>query len=640
MRLTVQTATKKASTLQETPAIVSIITQLDIKNWGYRSVGESLAQVPGLYGIFDYTGFNYGIRGINGGQRAYSRIMKVMIDGVAIPFRADSTNFFGPELIPMNLVERIEVVRGPASALYGENAFLGVVNVITKSTKQLPTEVSVAVGDYDYTSIETSTASDLGDWRYKVGLHKTYSEYDGLQLPLSSPNYGFYEDKVSQNSEFSPLSLYSNLSFGSGEYQHSITGIYSHLKSKSEFLDFGTLSHENKISLINWNLSYKLDWQFNEQSELKMKAAYTNGKPGSDERLSLNLENSYPKREFNSQTLELMTEYHYQTSAESSYILGLDITSDRESLIEIFSVDSSSGEVTRLTPDSTSSTLENIGIYLQYTRPFGEKRRVTLNYRNDNHNIYGNHHNYRLGLVQKFSPSFSAKLLYGTSYKAPAAMQLYAQPLYPGEVIGNSELKAEEGKTVETELTWRVSQQQVLILDIWANEITDKVELLPNGPNIQPQNSGRQEGSGLEVEYRWIRAPHSLAINSAFQNMKNKTNLLFQPVEVLPTNLYPKLTAHLKYRYQIGPATSAGFSVQYASERRASNQNIRENFFVPYSLESYTLLNFSFLKKWNNFSINLNLNNVLNESYDEPGFGGIDVPGMSRNWYLKFGYEL
>ncbi len=75
---------------------------------------------------------NFGVRGINAGLRAGSRIIKFMINGQPAHFRATSQSFIGSELIAMDLIERIEIIRGPVSALYDANAFVGVVNIITR----------------------------------------------------------------------------------------------------------------------------------------------------------------------------------------------------------------------------------------------------------------------------------------------------------------------------------------------------------------------------------------------------------------------------------------------------------------------------------------------------------------------------
>jgi len=72
---------------------------------------------------------------VTAGLRAGTRIVKVMINSVPVNFRPDLTAFIGPEYIPMEAVERIEIAKGPLSALYGADAFLATVNVITKKQK-------------------------------------------------------------------------------------------------------------------------------------------------------------------------------------------------------------------------------------------------------------------------------------------------------------------------------------------------------------------------------------------------------------------------------------------------------------------------------------------------------------------------
>ena len=79
-----------------------------------------------------------------------------MINGQVIAFRSDSTNYLGPELISMQSIERIEIVRGPGSALYGANAFLGVVNIITKDAMQ-GGQARVYAGAFDEGDGETGS---------------------------------------------------------------------------------------------------------------------------------------------------------------------------------------------------------------------------------------------------------------------------------------------------------------------------------------------------------------------------------------------------------------------------------------------------------------------------------------------------
>ena len=132
-QILVISASRRPQRIELAPAIISVISERQIRTAGYRSVAEALENVPGLAINTDHVFHNVGLRGISGGIRGGSRHLKLLINGHPVAFRSDAQNFLGPELIPIHAVKRIEVIRGPASSVYGVNAFLGVVNVITKT---------------------------------------------------------------------------------------------------------------------------------------------------------------------------------------------------------------------------------------------------------------------------------------------------------------------------------------------------------------------------------------------------------------------------------------------------------------------------------------------------------------------------
>lgn len=134
----VSTATKTLETLDDAPAIMTAITAEEIRRWGYESVGEVLRHVIGFYLVDDHIQPNAGVQGMTGGLGAESSGIKVMIDGRSVAFRTTSGNWLGTELVPLSAIKQIEVIRGPASALYGADAFLGVVNIITLSAEDIP----------------------------------------------------------------------------------------------------------------------------------------------------------------------------------------------------------------------------------------------------------------------------------------------------------------------------------------------------------------------------------------------------------------------------------------------------------------------------------------------------------------------
>ena len=147
LNVQVSTATKTSESMDDAPAVITVVTREEIHRWGYRNVAEVLNRCVGFYSIDDHIQPNVAVRGVTGGLAAESGVIKVMIDGRSVAYRTTSGNWLGAELIPLESIRQIEIIRGPASALYGADAFLGVVNIITQSPDEArPVQARVLAG--------------------------------------------------------------------------------------------------------------------------------------------------------------------------------------------------------------------------------------------------------------------------------------------------------------------------------------------------------------------------------------------------------------------------------------------------------------------------------------------------------------
>jgi hypothetical protein len=119
------------------PSAVTVISREDIQQYGWRTVAEALRSVPGFY-VHSDRSYNYiGARGFARPQDYNSRVL-LLIDGQRTNDAVYDTAYVGTEqLIDIDLVERIEVVRGPGSSVYGGNALFGVINIITRTAQQI-----------------------------------------------------------------------------------------------------------------------------------------------------------------------------------------------------------------------------------------------------------------------------------------------------------------------------------------------------------------------------------------------------------------------------------------------------------------------------------------------------------------------
>jgi len=146
-------ASKKAQKISEAPAAITVITGEEIRKYGFKTIGEVLDIVPGVYNSSDRNN-EYGIiRGLHISGDNNKRIL-VLLNGHTLNNGVTMETSLGYELgIPMNAIERIEVLRGAGSVMYGANAFFGVINIILKDSKESDekgkTLVDVNIGQYN-----------------------------------------------------------------------------------------------------------------------------------------------------------------------------------------------------------------------------------------------------------------------------------------------------------------------------------------------------------------------------------------------------------------------------------------------------------------------------------------------------------
>ncbi len=136
-------------------------------------------------------------------------MIKVMIDGRSVAYRTTSGNWLGVELIPLSSVAQIEIIRGPVSALYGADAFLGVVNIITVKPEDLqPFRGKLVLGLTETNPggrFDAAGGARFGRFDFLIGAAGEATDRTGLSLPAESPNPRLPDDigtrRTTQNLE-------------------------------------------------------------------------------------------------------------------------------------------------------------------------------------------------------------------------------------------------------------------------------------------------------------------------------------------------------------------------------------------------------------------------------------------------------
>ena len=160
----VYSASKHMQNASDAPSSVTVITADEIQKYGYRTLADILESVRGFYITYDRDYSFVGVRGFGRLGDSNNRIL-VLIDGHRINDNVFGEPYLGTEfLVDVDLIERVEIIRGPSSSLYGAEAFFAVINVVTRKPLQLKGgEVSFAPA-----SFRTTRARQL--WRPVPGI--------------------------------------------------------------------------------------------------------------------------------------------------------------------------------------------------------------------------------------------------------------------------------------------------------------------------------------------------------------------------------------------------------------------------------------------------------------------------------------
>ena len=242
---TVYGASKHEQNVAQAPSSVSIITRDDIQQFGYRTLGELLRAVRGFYVTYDRA-YNFtGLRGVNRPGDFGGRVL-INIDGHRLNDPIYDSAFTDTEfLLDLDLVERVEIIRGPGSSLYGNNAFFAVINVITRRGAQVNgAEAAASGGSYDTFTGRVSYGQKFSTNGLELLVSGTYLDsggHDSLYFPeFSSVNKGRAEGIDGSTAK----SCYASLSYG----EFTLSGGYIDREKTSPTAQYNAIFNDPRFS--------------------------------------------------------------------------------------------------------------------------------------------------------------------------------------------------------------------------------------------------------------------------------------------------------------------------------------------------------------------------------------------------------
>ncbi len=250
---TVSTAIRREQPISQAPSNVYVITAEDIRQSGAPDVPTILRRIPGLE-VMQVTGadFNVSVRGNN---QLFANKMLVLVDGRSVYIDVQGFIFWKGLPVTLPEIKQIEVIKGPVAALYGFNAFDGVVNIITKSPKEMEgTTLQVGGGEVGTISTAAVHAGAEGNFKYRVS-----GGYEQSHQWRARDAAAFRSYKFNSQTEYA-LSGQSKASVSGGlvymdPHDGPLVGSGSSLLTSGVKLPYANLSYENQGFFLRtyWN---------------------------------------------------------------------------------------------------------------------------------------------------------------------------------------------------------------------------------------------------------------------------------------------------------------------------------------------------------------------------------------------------
>jgi outer membrane receptor for ferrienterochelin and colicins len=493
MNIPVYSASKRIQNSTDAPSSVTVITADEIQKYGYRSLAEILESVRGFYVTYDRDYSFVGVRGFGRLGDSNNRVL-VLIDGHRINDNVFGEPYLGTEfLVDVDMIDRVEIIRGPSSSLYGADAFFAVINVITRKSQQLKgAELSFAVWSYDTFQGRASYGArfhglDLalsGTFYNSQGPTLFFPEFNGPATNNGITRYTTYEDfqHLIGTVSFKGFTLQALFSARDKGVPTAYFGsIFNDPRTKNidrhQYLD---LSYRHSLG-DDWDIALRTSY---DHSTLRAPLAFATGLP--DPATTLDTYSFLGEWWDNEvQLSRTLYEKHKIT-------FGTEIIDNfKQNQTNTLDLDHS------LDADPQSSVIW--ALYAQDEFTIVQKLILNAGVRYDHYTQFGGTTNPRLGLIYHVAPPTTLKLLYGTAFRAPEPFEI--SPDF-GDFDQNLSLRPETIRNVEGVVEQSLGERFTLTGDVFRSWIDNLISVQPNAPNgnFIYLNSQRAKSTGVEFE--------------------------------------------------------------------------------------------------------------------------------------------
>lgn len=620
----VVSASKYSQSVSDAPASMTVVTAEDIRSFGYRTLAEALSAVRGFYFTSDRIYQYAGVRGFSPPGDFNDRLL-VMVDGHRINDNILDTGFLGTDFpVDMDLVERVEVIRGPGSSLYGGNALLGVINVVTKKGEAFGgTEGALAVGRNNLDKERLSWGQKLengADLLLSASKMRTPGgevAFPDLAAPGNNGGRTRGTDFDHNASVFGKFSL-DGLSL-EGAWSRRDKGNAAGLTGT--VLNDPASYYRDEMAFLDARYRTRL----NERAEVESRVFV-----GSYDYLGNFL---YPAGG-GATTLNLDTAHGRWWGGELKWLqdlgrhrLTLGLEAQQNWRQEQLNQDAGSA----LLNVNEAHSSRRGGVYVQDDYRYSETLSFSAGLRHDTSSGADALSSPRLAAVWRANPATLLKLLYGSAFRVPNSYELFYS--YPGQQLANPALKPERISTWETTLDHYLNPDLRLSLAAYQYKMYNQISQVTDAASglLQYQNQGDITGRGFEAETEKQFANGSRLRGSL--SWEKAADVNGQVLQNAPRRL-----AKLNFSWPVVFGWRLGLEGQAIGERLTASAAGTSGRVPGYGLVNLSLLRPMAADGW---EVSATVRNLFDRQVSDPAASDLGVaartelPGERLDWRLK-----
>ncbi|HVF16695.1 MAG TPA: TonB-dependent receptor [Steroidobacteraceae bacterium] len=604
-------ASRYEQRLTDAPASISIVTSDEIRRFGYSTMTDVLRNVRGMYITNDR---NYSYVGLRGFLRPgdYSTRVLVLIDGHRMNDNLYDAGGVGREaMIGVELIDRVEVIRGPSSSVYGSSAFLGVINVVTKQGAQVKgAELAVEGDSMDgYTARAIyGTETDSGiDWLVSASHYSSdgddriyYSEFDDrITSDPRARNGGLAIDMDDEDAS----KFFTSMSYG----DVSASAYYSKRAKQVPTASFEAIFAEpdNRSWDVRGYADLAYEHAFSEALTVKARGfydymGYEGALPYDYEEVGDSMQVITYRDEGIGEWLGAELQLNAKLADRYTLVLGAEYRSNfREDQLAFEDRD----PVYYSLDDESSS--EVVGLFAQGEASLREDLSVTAGLRYDHYGAaFGGTLNPRVAVIYHPTPASAVKALFGDAFRAPNPYERYyyygiqqTQPALEPETIRTYELVYEHYLTSEYRLNLSAYTYDI-------DGLITQTETLDGDPYYANIDAVRARGVEVEVEAKY---ENGTVWRASFAEQRAEDVGMDRELSSSPHHLGKLSTSVPIYARQL----YANLEVQYHSESFTFNGARSPDFVL-------TNLSFNTHDLWKGIELSAGIYNLLDTEHVYP----------------------